>query len=305
MHRRTSPPPRDSRDGTSAKDKRRQLPLAACRHATDREVIKRRDRISLRPQAHTAGSVATVVVIEIELAVEPRLDVIPQRHHPDRVPLPGCRRLDARGRQLTPASVVVVEAEVVLECIGTDHVVLAVVEPEHDPARGILAPRKRLEFHGDVDVGKRANRGNNDVEFVPHGALYKHRLAARCPGHFLNGPLSVHRRPAVEALAFEVELLLGRVPGQFQLLSSLGTLGQWTAQQRRSGQRENGATGDVQSSLSDTVFHSSPFTSVTSPTGWPSFNAGMTLTARYTLISFTASDAAASSDRLAFAIASL
>src|SRR5436190_6222433 len=128
------------------RQKRRQLSLAACRHATDREVIKRRDRISLRPQAHTPGSVATVVVIEIELAVEPRLDVIPQRHHPDRVPLPGCRRLDARGRQLTPASVVVVEAEVVLECVGADHVILAVVEPEHDPPEASWRPESGLKF---------------------------------------------------------------------------------------------------------------------------------------------------------------
>src|SRR5438445_13821318 len=117
MHRRTSPPPRDSRDGTSAKDKRRQLPLAACRHATDREVIERRDRISLRPQAHTAGSEATVVVIEIELAVEPRLDVIPHRHHPDRVPLPEGRCLHPRARQLPASAVLAVPAEIAFESL--------------------------------------------------------------------------------------------------------------------------------------------------------------------------------------------
>src|SRR5262249_58150385 len=65
------------------------------------------------------------------------------------------------------------------------------------------------------------------------------------------------------------------------------------------------ATSDAQSSFSDTVFHSEPFTSVTSATGWPSFRAGMTLTARNPLFPFTASDAAASSDRFALAIASL
>src|SRR5207237_9375701 len=59
------------------------------------------------------------------------------------------------------------------------------------------------------------------------------------------------------------------------------------------------------SSFSDTVFHSSPLTSVTSATGWPSLRAGMTLTTRYPLFSFTASEATASSARLAFAIASL
>src|SRR5207244_10532582 len=58
------------------------------------------------------------------------------------------------------------------------------------------------------------------------------------------------------------------------------------------------------SSVSDTVFHSSPLTSVTSATGWPSLSAGMTLTTRNPLFSLAAAEAAASSDRLAFAIAS-
>src|SRR5262245_2258571 len=57
--------------------------------------------------------------------------------------------------------------------------------------------------------------------------------------------------------------------------------------------------GVPQSSFSDTVFHSAPFISSTSATGWPSFRAGMTFTARYPLFSFTASVAAASRDRLA------
>src|SRR2546426_12799519 len=61
----------------------------------------------------------------------------------------------------------------------------------------------------------------------------------------------------------------------------------------------------LQSSFSDTVFHSVPLTTVTSTTGWPSFSAGKALTARYPLFAFTASAAAAASDRLAFAIASL
>src|SRR4029453_8519475 len=64
--------------------------------------------------------------------------------------------------------------------------------------------------------------------------------------------------------------------------------------------------GVPQSSFSDTVFQSLPFTSSTSATGCPSFTAGMTLTAaRYPLFSFTASAAAASRERLALATASL
>src|SRR5207253_1732896 len=72
---------------------------------------------------------ACISVLEIARAVEPGLYAVANRHDPHRVPLTERRRLDARGRQLTPASVVVV-------------------------------------------------------------AL----LAARCPGHFLNSPLPVHRR---------------------------------------------------------------------------------------------------------------
>jgi len=75
-------------------------------------------------------------MVEIELAVEPRLHMIADRHEPHRVPLPECRGLDPRGGELAASAVVVVEAEVVLEGVGADDVVLAVVEPEDDAARG-------------------------------------------------------------------------------------------------------------------------------------------------------------------------
>src|SRR5438270_13998033 len=51
---------------------------------------------------------ACISVLEIARAVEPGLSAVANRHDPHRVPLTERRRLDARGRQLTPASVVVV-----------------------------------------------------------------------------------------------------------------------------------------------------------------------------------------------------
>src|SRR3989454_7978063 len=58
------------------------------------------------------------------------------------------------------------------------------------------------------------------------------------------------------------------------------------------------------SSFSETVFHSSPLTRLTSATGWLSLTAGMTLTARNPRLAFTADSVAAASDRVAFAMTS-
>src|SRR5713101_3156293 len=102
--------------------------LPASRHSTDAEVIERRDRVRLRPQSHTAGLEAGVTVVEIELAVEPRLHVIPHGHDTDGVPLPECWRLHACAGELAASAIVVVQPEIALERVGPDHVVLAVGE---------------------------------------------------------------------------------------------------------------------------------------------------------------------------------
>src|SRR2546425_13344522 len=126
--------------------------LRASRHTANRQVIECRDRIGLRPQPHATGLETRVTMVEMELAVEPRLHVIAQRDDPDGVPLPELRCLDSRGGELAASAVVVVEAEVVLEGVRADDVVLAVVEPEDDAARGVYLPGNRLEFHRHVDV---------------------------------------------------------------------------------------------------------------------------------------------------------
>src|SRR5215475_8922385 len=97
-------------------------------HAANHEVIECRDRIGLRPEPHSTCREARVVVVQVELAVEPGLNVIADNHDANRMPLTKRWRLDARRRQLMPPTVVVVEPEVVLQRIGPDDVVLAVVE---------------------------------------------------------------------------------------------------------------------------------------------------------------------------------
>src|SRR2546422_11746987 len=114
--------------------------LRASRHTANRQVIECRDRIGLRPQPHATGLETRVTMIEMELAVEPRLHVIADRHEPHRVPLPECRGLDPRRGELAASAVEVVEAELVFEGVRAEDVVLAVGEPEDDAARGVYLP---------------------------------------------------------------------------------------------------------------------------------------------------------------------
>jgi len=69
-----------------------------------------------------------------ERAVEVALDVVADGDHANRVPLPEGRCLHPHAGDLPAPPVVGVEVEVILERVGPDDVVLAVVEPEHDPA---------------------------------------------------------------------------------------------------------------------------------------------------------------------------
>src|SRR5438132_13557935 len=108
--------------------------LAASHYAANREVVECGDRIGLRPQPHPTGLEPRVVVIEIRGAVEPGLDVIANGDHPHQMPLAKRGCLHARARQLTAPAVVVVKPEIVLESVGANDVVLAVVEAEDDAA---------------------------------------------------------------------------------------------------------------------------------------------------------------------------
>src|SRR2546428_5365303 len=103
-------------------------------NATDREFIKGCDGIRLRPETHPSRAEPRVPVLKEELAVEPTLEVVAEGDDAHRVPLTERRRLDAGARQLTPPAVVVVQAEVVLQRVRADDVVLPVCEAEDDAA---------------------------------------------------------------------------------------------------------------------------------------------------------------------------
>src|SRR5712692_6681314 len=78
-----------------------------------------------------------------------------------------------------------------------------------------------LEIVGDVDVGDGPGRRDDDVELVLGRTLYEHFPAAGGAGHFFNGPLPVHCRPAFDPLRLEVELVSGHVVRHFELLRSV------------------------------------------------------------------------------------
>src|SRR5216117_149625 len=122
----------------------------ASAHTANGEVIEGRDGIGLRPQADAAGLEPWVTVIEVQRAVEPRLDMIANSHDSDHVPLTERRGLHAGSRELTTAPIVVVEPEIVLERVGPHDVVLAVGEAQHDAAGGVFLSGNRLELHRHV-----------------------------------------------------------------------------------------------------------------------------------------------------------
>ena len=111
-----------------------RLASSAPSNATDREVIKGCDRISFRPQSNPTGAEPRVAVVKEQLTVAPALEVVAEGDDAHRMPLTERRRLDAGARQLTSSAVVVVQAEVVLERVRADDIVLPVREAEDDAA---------------------------------------------------------------------------------------------------------------------------------------------------------------------------
>src|SRR5215471_13819818 len=100
--------------------------LPASGHPANRQVVERRDGIGLCPQPHSAGLEACIAVVEIELAVKPRLHVIANRDQANRMPLAelGCSHTCCR--DLAAPAIVVVEPEIAFERVGPHDVVLAV-----------------------------------------------------------------------------------------------------------------------------------------------------------------------------------
>ncbi len=79
-------------------------------------------------------------MVEEEFTVEVCLDVVADGYYADGVPLAERGCLHPRAGELVAPAIVVVEAEVVLQSVGTDDVVLSVVEPEDNATRSVLLP---------------------------------------------------------------------------------------------------------------------------------------------------------------------
>src|SRR5262245_56969471 len=88
---------------------------AAGDDTADRQVAERGDGVGLGPQTHAARGEPPVAVVEQQDAVEPGLDAVADGDDAELMPLAERRRLHAAARELAPAPVVGVEAEVTLE----------------------------------------------------------------------------------------------------------------------------------------------------------------------------------------------
>src|SRR5262249_37718997 len=112
-------------------------------HPADREVVEGRDGIRLRPEPDATRSESRISMVEEQRAVEPGLHPVADGHDPQEVPLRERRLLHGGRGDLSPAAIVGVQPEVVLQRVRPDDVVLAAVEAEDDPSRGIFAAGHR------------------------------------------------------------------------------------------------------------------------------------------------------------------
>src|SRR4029453_9714042 len=87
------------------------------------EISKGRYRVGFRPQADLADAIACVPMLQEERTIQRRLDVLPHRPHPDRMPLPERGRLYGRRGQLVPPTVVGIQPKVVLQGVGAHDIV--------------------------------------------------------------------------------------------------------------------------------------------------------------------------------------
>src|SRR5262245_2362420 len=190
--------------------------LAAGCPPPHRQIIERGDRVGLRPEADSARFEPSVVVVEMQRAIEPGLHVIPHGDETYGMPLAQRRRLHPGRGDLAAPAVVIVEAEVVFERVGPHQVVLPVIEAEDDAARRVFPAGHRLELHRDIDVAVGPWRDDH-IELVPRRSLYENLLAARRTGHLLDRPLAGHGRPPLDPRRLEIEGPRGSVVGQPEL----------------------------------------------------------------------------------------
>jgi hypothetical protein len=116
-------------------------------------------------------------MIDEKLIIQPALDVIPLGSDAQLVPLAKRRSLRARAGDLMTTPVVIVEIEVVLQSIGSDHVVATLGKSEDNAAGGVLASRDGFEPHRGINVGIRPAGRDDHIESIVSGVLNQ-RLAS-------------------------------------------------------------------------------------------------------------------------------
>src|SRR5450631_880133 len=113
------------------------------------------------------------------------------------MPLSKRRSLDARAGDLMAEPVVIVQIKVVLQSIGSDHVIAAFGESEDDSGGGVLTSRDWFEPHRNIDVGIRPTRCDNHVVRIVCRALNQ-RFALRSARDVFDAPLPSCRLPALK-----------------------------------------------------------------------------------------------------------
>src|SRR5713226_7248923 len=178
-------------------------------HTADDEIIKRRDRVGLGPQAHLARAIASIAMLQEQHAIQIRLDVLADGDDPNRMPLPECGWLYTRARQLVSSTVIVIEPKVVLQGVGPHDIIMPLGEAKDDATRGIFPALYRLEPDRDVDIGVRTRGRHNHVKGVLRSPLDQHPLATGRAWHRFHSPPARHGVPALDALLLKVEALYG------------------------------------------------------------------------------------------------
>src|SRR5215831_4226857 len=133
---------------------------------TDYKIVERGDRVCLRPEADSSRGKPAVAMVDESIIVQPAPDAIALRSDAQLVPLTKRGSLDSHASDLVTTSVVVIEIEVVLQCVRSDHVIATIGESEDNAARGVLASGHRPETYRDIDVGVGTAGRNDHVERV-------------------------------------------------------------------------------------------------------------------------------------------
>src|SRR5262249_22503722 len=116
------------------------------------------------------------------------------------------RSFDRRAGDHVTTTVVIVEAEIVFQGVGTREVVAAIGEAKDDAARSVFAAGYRLEADRHQNIVVLAAPCGDYVEFVLDRALHECASGASAR-HLLDGPAAGDRVPAAQRPG-EIEPLL-------------------------------------------------------------------------------------------------